>query len=153
MLKLKRAIQGWKMWMVRIAPGKWCHSQHLRQAASWGGPQRKIDKDFDSTNFNTKKGTQFSIHGFVCFKIWTEICGLQKLETINQILCFLLSKLVNSNLLMTLLVFTGEALQGSYHVAFAQSQEPENLRSAVLGLVRNARGPMALKSLELRDKR
>eukprot|EP00434_Breviolum_minutum_P021284 symbB.v1.2.018778.t2/scaffold1511.1/size114522/5 len=40
-----------------------------------------------------------------------------------------------------------EALQGSYHVAFAQSQEPENLRSAVLGLVRNARGPMALKSL------
>ncbi len=45
------------------------------------------------------------------------------------------------------LLLTGEALQGSYHVAFAQSQEPENLRSAVLGLVRNARGPMALKSL------
>lgn len=60
---------------------------------------------------------------------------------------FLSNTLVNPNLLMTLLVFTGEALQGSYHVAFAQSQEPENLRSAVLGLVRNARGPMALKSL------
>lgn len=60
---------------------------------------------------------------------------------------FLSNKLVNPNHLMTLLVFTGEALQGSYHVAFAQSQEPENLRSAVLGLVRNARGPMALKSL------
>eukprot|EP00435_Cladocopium_sp_Y103_P015920 s2591_g3.t3 len=40
-----------------------------------------------------------------------------------------------------------EALQRSYHVAFAKSFEPTALQSAVLGLVRNARGPMALKSL------
>ncbi|CAL1156487.1 unnamed protein product [Cladocopium goreaui] len=40
-----------------------------------------------------------------------------------------------------------QALQRSYHVAFAKSSEPRALQSAVLGLVRNARGPMALKSL------
>ena len=66
----KRAIRvercGWDIAM----PGKWCHSQHLRQAASWGGPLARLTKTLIQQISIPKKGTQFSIHGFVCFKIW-----------------------------------------------------------------------------------
>ena len=41
-----------------------------------------------------------------------------------------------------------EALQSrSLHVAFCKARDPAALRAAVTGLVRNARGPSALRSL------
>lgn len=59
-------------------------------------PEVGLSQDWQRLWFNKfqhqKKRTQFSIHGFVCFKIWTKICGLQKLETINQILCFFIQQ-------------------------------------------------------------
>lgn len=70
----KRAIQvercGWDIAM----PGKWCRSQHLRQAASWGGPLARLTKTLIQQISTPKKGTQFSIHGFVCFNIWRNLC-------------------------------------------------------------------------------